>query len=257
MNILLAEDNPVNQEITVGLLETLDCAVTVVENGKEAVDAVTGNLFDLVLMDCQMPVMDGLDATRAIRETVTANERLPIIALTANDFDNVRADCLAAGMDDVLGKPFTHQEINDLLQRWRPTSARASTPEPEPAIAGETQTSTLDLKPIEILRSLDPDGGRSLVRRAIGKFVDYSEEQVTNLVHAVAAGDVAEVSRIAHSLKSSSANLGATALSRHCADLENLTGNGTLPDDIDRRLAELQATHQAAKADLLQLGDGE
>ncbi|MGI9486141.1 MAG: response regulator, partial [Geminicoccaceae bacterium] len=151
MNILLAEDNPVNQEIAVGLLESLDCAVAVVENGKEAVDAVTNKAFDLVLMDCQMPVMDGLDATRAIREAATDEERLPIVALTANDFDNIRAECLAAGMDDLLGKPFTRQELNALLQRWSPSIA--SEPAAEPTVALETQTSTLDPKPIEMLRS--------------------------------------------------------------------------------------------------------
>ena len=254
MNILLAEDNPVNQEVAVGLLEMLDCAVTVVENGREAVDAVTNKAFDLVLMDCQMPVMNGLDATRAIRKAATDDERLPIVALTANDFDNIKSECLAAGMDDLLGKPFTRQELSALLQRWRPTSA--SEPAAEPTAVLETQASTLDPKPIEMLRSLDPDGERRLVNRAISKFVDYSDELVTKLGNAIAAGDVTEASRIAHSMKSSSANLGATDLARQCADLEKLTVNGNLPDDVDQRLAALQATHRSARSDLLQLNEG-
>ena len=253
MNILLAEDNPVNQEVAVGLLETLDCTVTVVENGREAVDTVTNETFDLVLMDCQMPVMDGLDATRAIRVAEPSDKRLPIVALTANDFDHIRAECLAAGMDDLLGKPFTRQELNALLQRWRPSIT--SEPAAEPMAALERQTSTLDPKPIDMLRSLDPEGERRLVHRAISKFVDYSDELVSKLASAIAAGDVAEVSRIAHSMKSSSANLGATDLARQCADLEKLTGNGNLPDDVDQRLAALRATHRSARTDLLQLSE--
>lgn len=255
MKVLLAEDNPVNQEVAVGLLEILDFSVTVVENGRDAVEAVTNKAFDLVLMDCQMPIMDGLDATRAIRAAATDDERLPIVALTANDIDNVRADCLAAGMDDLLGKPFTHQELKGLLQRWRPAIGPA--PKAEPTAVLDAPPSTLNLRPIEALRSLDPDGGRRLVHRAIIKFVDYSDGLVTKLADAIAAGDVAEVSRIAHSMKSSSANLGATDLTRQCADIEELTGNGHLPDDIDQRLRELQATHRSTRTDLLQLGEGE
>lgn len=252
--MLLAEDNPVNQEIAAGLLETLDCAVTLVENGREAVEAVADQAFDLVLMDCQMPIMDGLDATRAIREAAADDERLPIVALTANDFDNVRSECLAAGMNDLLGKPFTRQELMSLLQRWRPVIISEPATEPTPVV--EARTSTLDLKPIEALRSLDPDGGRRFLQRAITKFVDYSDELVTRLASAIAANDVSEVSRIAHSMKSSSANLGATDLARHCATIEKLTRDGDLPGDIDQTLLALQTAHRLARTDLLLLSEG-
>ncbi|MEM8948549.1 MAG: response regulator [Pseudomonadota bacterium] len=255
MNVLLAEDNPVNQEVAVGLLEALDCAVTVVENGKEAVDAVTGKAFDLVLMDCQMPVMDGLDATRTIRKSSTDNESPPIVALTADSSETIRTDCLSAGMNDLLGKPFTFQELHTLLQRWQPATPAAPMKPPEDP--PRTSTSTLDLGPIDALRSLDPGDERRLVQRAITKFVDYSEGLVDGLARAVAEDDVAEVSRIAHSMKSSSANLGAVDLARQCAEIEKLTGDGSLPEDMDQRLTALRATHQAAKADFLQLCEGE
>lgn len=251
--MLLAEDNPVNQEIALCLLETLDCAVTVVENGREAVDAIRDMAFDLVLMDCQMPVMNGFDATRAIREATVDEARLPIVALTANDVGNVRAECQAAGMDDFLGKPFTHQELTSLLQRWRPVIASA--PAAETSAVLEAPTSTLDLKPIETLRSLDPDGERCLLQRAITKFVDYSDELVAALAHAVTVNDIAEVSRIVHSMKSSSANLGAIDLANQCAAIESLTRDGNLPDDIDQRLKELEATHRLARTDLLLLSE--
>ena len=249
--MLLAEDNPVNQEIAIGLLESLDCAVTLVDNGREAVDAATGGAFDLVLMDCQMPVMNGLDATRAIRSATADDHRLPIVALTAHDFEDTRAECLAAGMDDLLGKPFSRQELLALLRRWRP--ALDSEPPAEPERASTAQTSTLDLAAIEALRTLDPRGERQLVERAIAKFADYSDERVACLADAVGTGDVAEVSKIAHSLKSSSASLGANDLSRQCKDLEKLTAGNDLPEDIEARLIELRATCDQTRRDLLKL----
>ena len=250
MKVLLAEDNPVNQEIAVGLLETLDCSITVVENGRQAVDAVADGGIDLVLMDCQMPVMDGLEATQAIRQANSGDNRLPIVALTANEGDDIKARCLAAGMDDHLSKPFTRGQLLDILERWRP--GWETTPQ---GVGTPAATSTLDLNPIETLRSLDPDGERRLVHRAIAKFIDYSDELITRLVNEARQQNVAEVARLAHSLKSSSANLGAVDLSRNCQDLEKLAGEGILPDDIDERLGRLKANHEIARDDLLSLAE--
>ncbi|MGI9418698.1 MAG: response regulator [Geminicoccaceae bacterium] len=256
LNVLLAEDNPVNQEVAIGLLETLDCAVTVVENGEEAVDAATGGGFDLVLMDCQMPIMDGLDATRAIRKASSAGaERLPIVALTAEVLNDVKSACLDAGMDDLLGKPFSRQEMEAMLLRWRSDPDFAKPAEPE--IAAAPQASSIDLAPIETLRALDPENERGLVGRAIAKFVDYSDELMVRFADVVSRADVAEVSRIAHSLKSSSANLGASAVSRQCAEIEKLTACGQLPDDMTTRLHDLQAAVRTARQDLLALAGSE
>ena len=253
MKVLLAEDNPVNQEVALGLLEMMDCTVTVVENGKEAVDAAAGDMFDLVLMDCQMPVMDGMEATRTIRAASNDNSKLPIVALTANNIEHARAACLAAGMDDLLGKPFRRQDLYSLLRRWDPAPKPAPMVEAKPATEDLPRASSLDLAPIDNLRALDPSGERNIVHRAITKFVDYSEGLVTQLAEGVGESDADEVSRLAHSLKSSSANLGATDLARQCAEIEKLAAVGRLPDDIDRRLEALLATHRHAKEDLLLL----
>ena len=255
LNVLLAEDNPVNQEVAIGLLETLECAVTVVENGEEAVDAAAGGGFDLVLMDCQMPVMDGLDATRAIRKALPGAERLPIVALTAEVLDDVKSACLDAGMDDLLGKPFSRQEMEAMLLRWRSDPGFAESTEPE--IAAAPQTSSIDLAPIETLRALDPENERGLLGRAIAKFIDYSDELMVRFADVVSRADVAEVSRIAHSLKSSSANLGASTVSRQCAEIEKLTSRGQLPQDMVTRLHGLQAAVRTARQDLLALAGSE
>ncbi len=254
MNVLLAEDNPVNQEIAVGLLETLDCAVTVVGNGREAVDAAVHGRFDILLMDCQMPVMDGFEATRSIRAAARHGTRLPIVALTASSRAETEADCLDAGMDDLLGKPFSRGDLTALLQRWCRGIVEAP---PAPPIEDEpVEAASLDSGPLDLLKGLDPTGEKGLLRRAIEKFVGYGDDAVERLAVAARESDDTELARLAHSLKSSSANLGAMDLSRLCIELENAVKPGELPDDIDLRVLEITAAHRAARKALLALIDG-
>lgn len=262
LHVLVAEDNPINQEVTAGLLEALDCCVTVVENGQEAVDAAcAGTAFDLVLMDCQMPVMDGLEATVTIRQTLPNDKKLPIIALTANEVNDAKTACLAAGMDDFLRKPFTLQELQALLHRWQPATETApvavAAAMVEAASTEEPDTKALDLAPIEALRSLDPSGERNIIQRAITKFVDYSDELLEQLAKAVDENDGQEISRLAHSLKSSSANLGATDLARQCTELEKLFSGKEFPDDLHIRLENLQSAQRSASSALLKLKDAQ
>jgi CheY-like chemotaxis protein len=118
--VLLAEDNVVNQALAVAMLKGFGCQVEVANNGLEAVDALERRSFDLVLMDCHMPELDGFAATRAIRERERAGgtRRVPIIALTANAMEGDRERCLAAGMDDYLSKPFKHSQLQEAVARW-------------------------------------------------------------------------------------------------------------------------------------------
>jgi CheY-like chemotaxis protein len=129
-HILLAEDNPVNQEVAMAMLEALDCHVTLATNGREAFDLSTQHGYDLVLMDWHMPEMDGLSATAAIRawEVEHAQPRRPIIALTANAIEGDRERCLAAGMDDYLSKPFTLEQLQAVLSEWLPSCATTPVP---------------------------------------------------------------------------------------------------------------------------------
>ena len=118
VHILLAEDNPVNQEVALAMLEDFDCEIEVVENGQECLDALAQKQYDVVLMDCQMPELDGYDATREWRRCEAEGTHMPIIALTANAMRGDRAHCLAAGMDDYLSKPFTQERLWETLRRW-------------------------------------------------------------------------------------------------------------------------------------------
>jgi CheY-like chemotaxis protein len=120
--ILVAEDNPINQMVAEGILESLGFKATLVANGLEALHALEAERFDVVLMDCQMPVMSGFDATRAIRaESSRVHDRtIPVIALTANAMDEDRDQCAAAGMDDYLSKPFSPDALEAMLEKWLP-----------------------------------------------------------------------------------------------------------------------------------------
>jgi CheY-like chemotaxis protein len=121
MRVLLAEDNPVNQEVAREFLRLFGCKVELAENGLEAIERIEGGEFDIVLMDCQMPLLDGLSATHQIRETESrkGTRRLPIVAVTANAFDSDRMAALEAGMDDFLTKPFTEEDLGKTLAKWR------------------------------------------------------------------------------------------------------------------------------------------
>ena len=142
-NILLVEDNLINQQVALGILQIQGYNVTVVNNGREALDACAQGAFDLILMDCHMPEMDGFEATREIRERERASsgKRVPIVALTANAMAQDREECLNAGMDDHLSKPFSMQTLQDMLDRWMPkaASAPAKPAEPSARAAGESR----------------------------------------------------------------------------------------------------------------------
>jgi len=124
IHVLIVEDNPLNQEVALAMLETMNCMCTVMENGAAALEALKKpNNFDIVLMDCQMPVMDGYQATTLFREYESlhhAAKRLPVVALTANAMQGDRDRCLLAGMDDFLSKPFRMKDLRETITKWNP-----------------------------------------------------------------------------------------------------------------------------------------
>jgi two-component system sensor histidine kinase/response regulator len=269
VRVLLVEDNIVNRQLASERLISLGCELAVATNGDEALLQLATSPFDIVLMDCQMPVLDGMSATRRwrTRERESGRPPTPIIALTANAMQGDREACLAAGMDDYLSKPFTAQQLRDALQKFvgtrSPTSPEsdsipsASLPRAD-ATAAEVLSNmnvTLDTNAIQAIVSLDPDGSKGLVKRILGMFVDDSAQQLTALEAALAANDRETARRCAHSLKSSSANVGATDLSRVSARVEASAKAG---DDaaVAAGLAELQELRAATLEQLAQLHPG-
>jgi CheY-like chemotaxis protein len=242
--VLLAEDNPVNQAVATGMLESLGCRVTVVATGREAVAAFARAAYDVVLMDMQMPEMDGLAATRVMREREahSGSRRTPIIALTANAFAQDQQTCLAAGMDDFLSKPFTLGQLRTMLGRWKAPQTAASSAAPaaihdtppngSPSVALQTlalqQPPPLDPKPLAALRALQKPGGPDVLEKVLRAYLDSAPQLLATLREALACSAAAAVQRAAHSLKSSSANVGAMTLAAHCKELEAMGRAKTL-----------------------------
>jgi len=235
MRVLVAEDNPVNQELTLSLLELAGCVVTLTSNGQEALDACKHERFDLILMDCQMPMLDGYEATEAIRryEAAQGQPRVPIIALTANAVDGDREKCIAAGMDDYLSKPFTRQQLGEMLAKWSTHGAKATSPPaaattaipPGPAMSAMAPRNTeppLDRAALNNIRALQRPGSPNLLGKLIHVYISSSQELMASLRDGIAQADSEAVRKAAHALKSSSANLGAKQLAGLCKDLEAL-----------------------------------
>ena len=261
--MLLAEDNPVNVEVAKAMLESLGLEAHCARNGEEALDAVRGGGWDAVLMDCQMPVMDGFAATSAIRryEREAGRARtLPVIAITANALQGDREACLAAGMDDYLSKPFTQQQLAGVIGRWvslplsaarhhgdppapPPAPPAASPPAPAavrtPAPPQPACHDPVNLAALDNIRALSRAGGDALVQKVVAAFVGDTPRHLAALRQSLAAGDAEALRRIAHSLKSASANIGAARLATLCKELEQL-GRADTVDGADRILADME-----------------
>jgi len=172
-------------------------------------------LYDMVFMDCQMPEMDGFEATKVIRDQEKDNNgrHIPVIALTAHALEGDREECLAAGMDDYLSKPFTHEQLREKLECW---------------IGEELHATALDQKILENIRGLQKEGEPSLMDKIITIYVQTTPGLLQDLSEAVAASDAQAMKKAAHSLKSSSANLGAMKLSELCKEVESMGRMGAL-----------------------------
>ena len=221
--ILVAEDNIVNQKVAVCQLEKLGHRADVVANGLEAVEAVFRVSYALVLMDCQMPEMDGLEATAMIRkrEGEQASRRLPIIAMTANAMQGDREKCLVAGMDDYLAKPVKLEHLEAMLARWIP--GRSTPDEQKEPVSSEKQESVQDCVDSAVLadlRQLDISCG--LLSTLITHFLEDAPNRLAALQDALQQGDAGALARVAHELNGSSGNLGVRRMRQLCVELQAL-----------------------------------
>ena len=230
-----------NQLVATKLLAKLGYEVAVAGNGIEALQSMVDAEYDAVLMDCQMPEMDGYAATRELRRREGGTRHTPVIAMTAAAMQGDREACLAAGMDDYLTKPIRPDAVAETLARWI-TSTDPATPtaEPEPAPSGD-DAARLDGERLSILRDLD-DGDGALLASIVDEFTAEAHRQLDLLRAAIAEGDPHAVEQAAHSIKGSSANLGATRLAELTGQLEALgrartfAGAATVLDDIEVEL---------------------
>ena len=229
MDILVAEDNRVNQELIVMLLRQFGARVTITDNGEEALAAVRRHHFDLVIMDCQMPVMDGYEATRQIREMDLRSNNgspMPILAMTANTQD--QPACFSAGMNAYIGKPYNYNDLKNALIPLLPTSSAQSSP--ASTATAEIPASGLDRKVLDQIRDMQEGGQPALLLQMIEIYLETSPKQVAELGRGVGSGNAGAIQLHAHSLKSSSARLGALLLAALCHELEEMGKNSTLEE---------------------------
>lgn len=266
VRVLLAEDNVINQQVARGMLEKLGCAVDVVFDGLEAVAAVQERSFDLLFMDCQMPNMDGYQATRLLRQMEKQQHKtsLPIIAMTAHTQRGDREKCLEAGMDDYLGKPFTLRQVSTMLSRWMTVLGHRKESEswnrptlgpPEPYRKKEhcTSDTPINREALDAIRALeDPQQQQGLLGKVIAMYLDETPGVLRDMEHALRNDHMGRVYDLAHKLKSSSANLGALNLSDLCrkmADAKDVSA-----DKLDPLMALIQNEYNRVEFALIQEG---
>ncbi len=237
--VLLAEDNLVNQEVAIGMLMQLGVEVVTANNGREAVELVSQQDFDLVLMDCHMPEMDGFEATRRIRGQQRPEDapHLPIVALTADVQKGIQDQCQAVGMDDYLSKPFNRQALQRALLPWLASSSEASAP--PAAETGDETGVDIDPSALEELRQLSAKTGRDILGNSLRHFLQRTPEDLETLKRARADADAETLRQVAHALKSASANLGLISFSSHCRQIEEQAREARL-DDLDEPLRALE-----------------
>jgi two-component system sensor histidine kinase/response regulator len=255
-HVLLAEDNPVNQSLALAHLRRLGCRVTLANNGLEALAAYRAEPFDLILMDCQMPEMDGYEATRKIRAEEKEGQRIPIIAVTANAMRGDRDACLACGMDDFLPKPYKQNQLRSLLELWTRPAAPESATRPENSSDGDASTDA-PAEPVldgavldDLFRQIGSDNPE-LIEELIRIYLENSPKLIQDMEAALAAGEAKNLMRAAHTLKSSSASMGALRLSSLSKAIEIAARNQALAeigDSIVRVKVEFDAARVALNA---------
>ena len=238
LSVLLVEDNMVNRTLALEMLQRLGCDAMHAGNGVEALDALDKQDFDVVLMDCQMPVMDGFIATRKLRERELAKKKEPtrVVALTANALAGDREACLASGMNDYLAKPFTLAQLRNILLPSKVSRSAAN-------------KVTLDTNAIDAVRQLDPDGSDRLLSRLIALYRDDSSQLLADIDNGLKSNDAEAIARAAHTLKSSSANLGATNVAAIARQIEHAARNGEITD-LTSSVTSLKAQRTVALSEL-------
>jgi len=284
VRILLAEDNIINQKVAISILGKLGYRTDVVTNGKAALKALGMIPYDIVLMDCQMPKMDGYEATRRIREREASDcglrnaecelkdeiqisnykfqnyqstidnrqssiKSVPIVAMTAHAMQGDREKCLAAGMDDYLSKPVKPQELADMLEKW---IAKQDSFQPEEATVWDTESAEDVFDKASFLDRLM--GDEALASEILGEFLEDVPRKFTALKEALDNADAHSVQREAHTLKGTSANVGAVALQEMAHQIEvageagDLAKAGSLASQLDKQFEVLKKILNQAEA---------
>jgi PAS domain S-box-containing protein len=258
IRILLADDNPTNQVVALSILKKIGYRADAVANGKEAVKALQGIPYDLVLMDCQMPEMDGYEASRCIRnpETGAINKVVPIIAMTANAMEGDREKCLDAGMNDYLAKPVQPRELSDMLIKWlgknhleKETGEVHATKVQGETTDGNGQKDIFNAE--DLLKRLM--GDEELARPIVAGFLNDIPKQILALKDYLAHGDVPSVQRQAHTIKGAAANVSCNNLRDAALELEKAGKGGDL-EQAAALMARIEEQFEVLRETLKRIG---
>jgi signal transduction histidine kinase/CheY-like chemotaxis protein/HPt (histidine-containing phosphotransfer) domain-containing protein len=225
--VLVVEDQPLNREVAIGILASLGLQAQTANDGRQALEMLQKQHFDVVLMDCEMPVMDGFSATAALRRREPAGTHVPIIALTADATAAGREACLAAGMDDYLAKPFRREALHGMLAQWLGDKKTHSEPAQEPKTGASVVVSTppgepiLDGATLDALRALPRSGQKDMLEHIGELYLSDSRSLIASIEESLGAGNSADLARAAHAWRSYNGNVGALGLARLCRELED------------------------------------
>jgi CheY-like chemotaxis protein/HPt (histidine-containing phosphotransfer) domain-containing protein len=254
VRVLLAEDNPVNQDVARSMLNSLGCQVYIAENGVQALAALGHSQFDIVLMDRQMPELDGFNATAEIRARqllrprqapgAATPVRLPIVGLTASALKGDREICIAAGMDDYLAKPFRRDALRLVLERW--VLDRTAGQVEAAAPANEPRPSTFDTSTLDQIRHNPRAGTPRVVAGLINSFHADATRLIEALVLARDQSNPGALAHAAHALGLSSAFVGAHKLAAICGELERASLNDDA-QDLEQGIARIRREYEAVK----------
>ncbi len=244
--VLLVEDTLVNRKVATGILQRHNCDVSIAENGQEALDAVMRQQFDIVFMDLQMPVMDGLEATRQIRGT-GQHDDLPIVAMTAHALKNDRQRCLDAGMNDYLTKPLRAEELQTKLFKWVPAHGSTQDPDKIPSPLANKEYKVQNQVPLDIDRAVEFLGDRELFDEVLEVFCDNIPTLLSDITEAVSDGNSSKLELAAHSLKGAASNVFAEPIRAVAEQLEK-KGKAHDLEQIETMLDNLQTYVDQLKA---------
>jgi CheY-like chemotaxis protein len=243
LSILLAEDNLVNQKVAHKTLEKLGYRVDIVGDGNAAVAAWQTGRYDLILMDCQMPELDGYAATREIRRLQAGARHTPIIALTAHAMKGAAAECTSAGMDDYLSKPIDRERLEACLERFLGPAAQAAGNDAEQRARGRMNNENNNASggnPVDWQQLLAAfDGDEAFAREVVALFITSGSSSLEEIGRALAGGDLQRLGAKAHEIKGATANVLAVAASSAAARLETAAKSGDL-GEVPRLESELR-----------------